>query len=271
MHHDLWDYDLPAAPILADIAVGGRRIKAVVQLTKQAFAFVFDRASGAPVWPIEERPVPRSDTPGERAAATQPFPTRPPPFDRQGVTVDDLIDFTPELRAQALQLVKQHQIGPPSRRRRFRRRRRRDEGTMQLPGSVGGADWQGGAFDPEQHVAVPSIMARSWRTWSRAIRRETDLDFVPGRRAYPPGPQGIATPEAPAGRITAIDLNKGEIAWTVAHGDGPRDHPLLKPLNLPPLGNLGRGGLFVTRTLLFAGEGDPVVVRAGSRLPPEMP
>ena len=98
----LWDYDLPAAPILADITVDGKPIKAVVQLTKQAFAFVFDRTTGRPVWPIEERPVPASDVPGERTARTQPFPTKPPPFDRQGVTIDDLIDFTPELRAEAI-------------------------------------------------------------------------------------------------------------------------------------------------------------------------
>jgi quinoprotein glucose dehydrogenase len=273
VHHDLWDYDLPAAPVVADITVDGRRIKAVVQVTKQAFAFVFDRANGQPVWPIEERPVPRSDTPGERTSATQPFPTKPPPFDRQGVSVDDLIDFTPELRAQALQLVKQYRIGPlftpPS--------IRGDgpdatKGTVQLPGSVGGADWQGAAFDPETGMFyVASITGPFVADLVKGDPARTDLDYVPGRRAYPPGPQGLPLLKPPYGRITAIDLNKGDIAWMVPHGDGPRNHPLLKPLNLPPLGNPGRGGLFVTRTLLFAGEGDPVMVRAGSRLPPEMP
>ena len=273
VHHDLWDYDLPAAPILADITVEGRRIKAVVQLTKQAFAFVFDRTNGTPVWPIEERPVPGSDTPGERVSPTQPFPTKPPPFDRQGVTIDDLIDFTPELRAEALQLVKQYKIGPmftpPS--------IRRDgpgatKGTVQLPGSVGGADWQGAAFDPDSgRLYVSSITGPFVADLIKGDPARTDLDYLPGRRAYPPGPQGLPLLKPPYGRITAIDLNRGDIAWTVAHGDGPRDHPLLKPLNLPPLGNPGRGGLFVTRTLLFAGEGDQVMVRAGSRLPPEMP
>jgi quinoprotein glucose dehydrogenase len=273
VHHDLWDYDLPAAPVLADIRVGGRDIKAVVQVTKHAFAFVFDRTNGQPVWPIEERPVPRSDTPGERASATQPFPTKPPPFDRQGVTLDDLIDFTPELRAQALQLVKQYRIGPmftpPS--------IRGDgpdatKGTIQLPGSVGGADWQGAAFDPETGMLyVPSITGPFVADLVKGDPKRTDLDFLPGRRAYPPGPQGLPLLKPPYGRITAIDLNKGDIAWMVPHGEGPRNHPLLKPLNLPPLGNPGRGGLFVTKTLLFAGEGDPVMVRAGNRLPPEMP
>ena len=273
VHHDLWDYDLPAAPILADVTVEGRRIKAVVQLTKQAFAFVFDRTNGTPVWPIEERPVPGSDTPGERVSPTQPFPTKPPPFDRQGVTFDDLIDFTPELRAEALQLVKQYRIGPmftpPS--------IRRDgpggtKGTVQLPGSVGGADWQGAAFDPDSgRLYVSSITGPFVADLVKGDPARTDLDYLPGRRAYPPGPQGLPLLKPPYGRITAIDLNKGDIAWMVPNGDGPRNHPLLKPLNLPPLGNPGRGGLFVTKTLLFAGEGDPVMVRAGSRLPAEMP
>jgi quinoprotein glucose dehydrogenase len=273
VHHDLWDYDLPAAPILADITVDGRPVKAVVQVTKQALAFVFDRINGQPVWPIEERPVPPSDTPGERASATQPFPTKPPPFDRQGVSLDDLIDFTPELRAQALQLVKQYRIGPlftpPS--------IRGDgpgatKGTVQLPGSVGGADWQGGAFDPETGTLyVTSITGPFVADLVKGDPKRTDLDYVSGLRAYPPGPQGLPLLKPPYGRITAIDLNKGEIAWMVPHGDGPRNHPLLKPLNLPPLGNPGRGGLFVTKTLLFAGEGDPIMVRAGSRLRPEMP
>src|SRR6185295_17340546 len=150
VHHDLWDYDLPAAPVLGDITVGGRRIKAVVQVTKQAFAFVFDRTNGQPVWPIEERPVPVSDTPGERTSPTQPFPTKPPAFDRQGVSADDVIDFTPELHAEAVALLQHYRIGPL-----FTPPTVRGDGpdgirgTIQLPGWVGGADWQSGAFDPE--------------------------------------------------------------------------------------------------------------------------
>ncbi len=273
VHHDLWDYDLPAAPVLADITVGGTRIKAVVQVTKQAFAYVFDRTNGHPVWPIEERPVPRSDTPGERTSPTQPFPTKPPPFDRQGVTVDDLIDFTPELRAEALQLVKQYRIGPmftpPS--------IRGDgpdatKGTVQLPGSVGGADWQGAAFDPDTSMLyVVSITGPFVADIVKGDPKRTDLDYVPGLRAYPPGPRGLPLLKPPYGRITAIDLNKGDIVWMTPNGDGPRDHPLLRGLHLPPLGNPGRGGVLATKTLLFVGEGDPVMVRAGSRLRPEMP
>jgi quinoprotein glucose dehydrogenase len=273
VHHDLWDYDLPAAPVLADITVDGRRVKAVVQVTKQAFAFVFDRTNGQPVWPIEERPVPASDTPGERTSPTQPFPTKPPPFDRQGVTVDDLIDFTLALRAEALTLIKQYRIGPlftpPS--------IRGDgpdatKGTVQLPGSVGGADWQGAGFDPDTGMLyVVSITGPFVADLVKGDPKRTDLDYVPGLRAYPPGPQGLPLLKPPYGRITAIDLTKGDIAWVTPNGDGPRDHPLLKGLNLPALGNPGRGGLLVTKTLLFVGEGDPVMVRAGSRLRPEMP
>ena len=270
VHHDLWDYDLPAAPILADITVDGRPIKAVVQLTKQGFTFVFDRATGEPVWPIEERPVPASDTPGERTAPTQPFPTKPAPFERQGVSIDDLIDFTPQLRAEAIELVKQYKIGPlftpPAVKSDA------IKGTVQLPGSVGGADWQGGAFDKETGILyVESITAPFVADLLKGDPEKTNLDYVPGLRAYPAGPQGLPLLKPPYGRITAIDLNRGELLWTVANGDGPRDHHLLKPLNLPPLGNPGRSSPLVTKSLLFVGEGDPIMVRAGTRLPPEMP
>ena len=270
VHHDLWDYDNPAAPILADITVNQKPIKAIVQLTKQAFAFVFDRVTGQPVWPIEERPVPSSATPGERTSPTQPFPTKPPPFDRQGVTTDDLIDFTPELRAQAIDLARQYKLGPV-----FTPPTVAEgsiKGTLQLPGSVGGADWQSGAFDPETQILyVQSITAPFVADLNKGDPKVTDLDYVPGLRAYPPGPQGLPLLKPPYGRITAIDLNKGDILWTVANGDGPRDHPLLKALHLPPLGNPGRASPLLTKTLLFLGEGDPIMVRAGSRLPREMP
>jgi quinoprotein glucose dehydrogenase len=273
VHHDLWDYDLPAAPILVDIRVDNKPIRAVVQLTKQAFAFVFDRATGRPVWPIEERPVPASDVPGERAARTQPFPTKPPPFDRQGVSIDDLIDFTPELRAEATALLKFYRVGPlftpPSIRSGDPNGRR---GTIQLPGSVGGADWQSGAFDPETGVLyVQSITTPFTADIVKPDPQKSNLDYVSGTRAWTPGPQGLPLFKPPYGRITAIDLNKGEQLWMTPNGDGPRDHPLLKPLNLPPLGSPGRSSPLVTKTLVFLGEGDPVMAALGSRLPPEMP
>jgi quinoprotein glucose dehydrogenase len=273
VHHDLWDYDNPSAPVLADITVDGRRIRSVVQVTKQAFAFVFERTSGRPVWPIEERPVPQSSTPGEETSRTQPFPTKPPPFDRQGVTVDDLIDFTPELRAAALDIAKNYVIGPlftpPSLKGSGPGA---TKGTIQLPGSVGGGDWQGAAFDPETGMLyVPSITAPFVADVIPGDPKQTNLTFTRGTREYPPAPMGLPLLKPPYGRITAIDLNKGEIVWSVPNGDGPRDHPLLKPLNLPPLGNPGRSAPLLTRTLLFVGEGDPIMSGDGARIPPSMP
>jgi len=272
VHHDLWDYDLPSAPILADITVNGRSIKSVVQLTKQAFAFVFDRVTGRPVWPIEERAVPQSRTPGEQTSPTQPFPSRPPPFDRQGITVDDLIDFTPELRAAAVDIVKQYVIGPMFTPPSIKGNGPTDtKGTIQMPGSVGGADWQGGAFDPDTGLLyVQSIAGPFVADIIPGNPNETNLRFTRGTREYPPAPLGLPLVKPPYGRVTAIDLNRGEIAWMVPNGDGPRDHPLLKPLNLPPLGNPGRSAPLATKTLLFLGEGDPIMA-SPERTPKSMP
>ncbi len=272
-HHDLWDYDPPAAPILADITVDGKPIKAIVQITKQAFAYVFDRVSGRPVWPMQERPVPQSTTPGERTSATQPFPTKPPPFDRQGSEVDNLIDFTPELRAEALAITKQYVIGPLFTPPSLRGPGPNDtKGTIQLPGSVGGGDWQGAAFDPDTGwLYVPSITTPFVADIVEGNPAETNLRYTRGGRRWIGGPRGLPLFKPPYGRITAIDLNRGEHRWMVANGDGPRDHPALKGLNLPPLGNPGRPAPLVTKTLLFIGEGSPTMAAAGSRLPPGMP
>jgi glucose dehydrogenase len=272
VHHDLWDYDLPAAPVLADIRVDGRNIKAVVQVTKQGFAFVFDRVTGRPVWPIEERPVPQSKTPGEQTSPTQPFPTKPPPFERQGVTIDDLIDFTPELRAAALEIVKHYVIGPVFTPPSIKGSGPNDtKGTIQLPGSVGGADWQGAALDPETGILyVESITGPFVADIVEGNQKNTNLAWVHGTREYPPAPMGLPLLKPPYGRITAIDLNKGEHVWMVPNGDGPRDHPLLKNLNLPPLGNPGRSSPLATKTLLFVGEGDSIMADP-VRVPPGMP
>ena len=271
-HHDLWDYDPPAAPILADVRVNGRPIKVVVQVTKQAFAYVFDRVTGRPVWPMEERPVPQSTTPGEGTSPTQPFPTKPPPFDRQGSTIDNLIDFTPELRAEAIEITKQYLIGPVFTPPSIRRDGPTDKkGTIQLPGSVGGADWQGAALDPETGwLYVPSITTPFVADIIPGDPARTNLRYVPGTRRWIAGPRGLPLFKPPYGRVTAIDLNRGEHRWMVANGDGPRDHPAIRHLNLPPLGNPGRPSPVLTRTLLFIGEGSPIMVAGGSRLPPGM-
>ena len=274
VHHDLWDYDPASAPVLGDITVDGKPIKAVMQLTKQGFLFVFDRVTGEPVWPIEERPVPASTTPGERAWPTQPFPTKPAPFDRQGLTVDDLIDFTPELRAEALEIVKPYVLGPlftpPSVAAEGH-----TQGTITLPGAAGGANWNGGAFDPETGIFyVPSHTI----PWLNDLVRPPALLEATTPYMHGPagaglvsadaccaqyeisGPEGLPLVKPPYGRITAIDMNTGEHLWMAPNGDGPRNHPRLRHLNLPPLGQQGRAAPLLTKTLLFIGEGDPIIV-----------
>ncbi|HEY3160806.1 MAG TPA: PQQ-binding-like beta-propeller repeat protein [Vicinamibacterales bacterium] len=272
-HHDLWDFDPPAAPILVNITVDGRPIRAVVQVTKQGFAYVFDRVTGKPVWPIEERPVPQSTTPGERTSRTQPFPTKPPAFERQGSTADNLIDFTPELRQEALTIVKQYVTGPLFTPPSIRGKGPNDtRGTIQLPGSVGGADWQGAAFDPESGLLyVPSIATPFVADLLPGDPAKTNLTYTRGTREWIGGPQGLPLFKPPYGRITAIDLNRGEHRWMVANGDGPRNHPAIKHLNLPPLGNPGRAAPLVTKTLLFIGEGSTAMANNGARLPAGMP
>jgi len=257
VHHDIWDYDNTTAPILADITVGGRSIQSVVQLTKQSFAYVFDRVTGEPVWPIVEKPVPASDVPGERAAATQPFPTKPPAYDRQGVSVDDLIDFTPELRAQALEIVKSYRIGPLFTPASLLQAPDGTKGLLSLPGSLGGADWEGGALDPETGVVyVGSHTAPSVLAMGRDSAR-SDMNVV-NLGGGPPTVQGLPLLKPPYSRITAIDLNRGEFLWQIPSGETPeriRSNPALAGVTIPPTGGFARPVVLVTKTLLFAAEG----------------
>jgi len=263
VHHDLWDYDNNVPPILADIKVNGRSIKAVVQLSKQAMAYVLDRTNGKPVWPIVERAVPKSNTPGERTSATQPFPTRPAPFDRHGLTMDDLIDFTPELHAEAVEIAKQYVLGPvftpPSIKGSGPNQ---TKGTLQMPGATGGAEWGGAPFDPETGILyVPSITGTFAADLLPGDPAKTNLRYTRGSRDLVQGPRGLPITKPPYGRITAINLNTGDQVWSVPNGDGPRDNPAIKDLNLPPLGQTSRDMPLVTRTLLFVGQGDPILVR----------
>ena len=249
VHHGVWDYDFPAAPILIDINVNGKPIKAVAQVSKQGFTYVFDRRTGAPVWPIEERPVPQSKVPGERTHPTQPFPTKPPAFERQGVSEADLIDFTPELKQAALDVVKEFDYGPlftpPS-----------EKGTIQNPGWAGGANWQGAAFDPETGTLyVPSMTSPIVVQLIKPNPERSNLLYNRGGTMMPPMIDGLSILKPPYGRVTAIDLNRGETKWTQAIGDGPRNHPLLKDLNLPPMGLPMRNAALVTKSLLFVMPG----------------
>jgi quinoprotein glucose dehydrogenase len=259
----LFDYDNPAAPILADITVDGKRIKAVAQVTKQSWVYVLDRVTGRPVWPITEKPVPASTVPGEKASPTQPIPSKPPAFDRQGITENDLIDFTPELRAEALGIFKRYRTGPVFTPPSVVGDSPTDtKGTIQLPGSIGGADWTGAAFDPETGILyVPSMTNPFVSNLVPGDPKETNLRYRASTRELIQGPRGLPLVKPPYGRITAIDLNRGEQRWMVANGDGPRFHPELKALNLPPLGHSVRAAPLATKTLLFVTEGDQINVR----------
>jgi len=254
VHHDIWDYDIASTPILVDLKIDGKPVKAVVQVGKEAFAYVFNRVTGEPVWPIVERPVPQTDVPGEWTSPTQPFPTKPPAFDRQGITTDDLIDFTPELRQMALQAVEGYHIGPlytpPSVVTAT------NKGTIALPASLGGANWESGAADPETGFVYIASHTRP-SLYALGKSKDSDMDFVLAAGGVPKV-QGLPLIKPPYGRITAYDMNKGEIAWQVPNGDTPdriKNAPALKGVNIPRTGSVSRAGILVTKTLLFAGEG----------------
>ena len=252
VHHGLWDYDFPAAPNLIDIEVDGRAVRAVAQVSKQGFVYTFDRVTGEPVWPIEERSVPTdTDLPGEVPSPTQPFPTKPPPFEYQGTSVDDLVDFTPEIRQMALEAIQGFRLGPlftPH----------SSHGTLIRPTVGGGANWSGAAVDPETGLLyVPSTNGHSLVPFS-----EPDPDSVADLRLItrwgqggrgPVMPQGLPLWKPPYSRMTAIDMTVGEQVWMTPLGDGDRirNHPRLRHLELPPLGGEGRGGPVLTRTLLI--------------------
>ena len=261
VHHGIWDYDNPAPPILVNIEVDGRPLKAVVQVTKQAFAYVFDRVTGEPIWPITERQVASSDIPGERTSPTQPFPTKPAPFDLQGLTLDDLIDFTPELKAQAVEIASQYRIGPLFTPPSLAQAEDGTRGLIQIPGQGGGANWEGAAVDVESGVLyVPSITNPIVRGLFNDPEH-SDMNYVDARWRLP-GPQGLPLVRPPWGRVTAIDLNTGEHLWMVPNGDTPeyvRDHPALAGIEIPRTGTATRGSTIVTRALLFVTSGDPIL------------
>ena len=262
VHHGLWDYDNPSPPNLVTIRPdGGRAVDAVVQLTKQGFAFVFNRVTGKPIWPIEERPVPSSDVDGEHAWPTQPFPTRPPAFTEQGVTLEDAFDLTPELKAAAQVELKKYRIGPvftpPSRR-----------GTVQRPGIIGGANWGGAAFDAASGVlffkttnqASIARVGAPDRSSANPRASEVDAEIVRVGETNAEFMDGVPLLKPPYGHLVALDLNRGTIKWRVPFGDLPAlgRHPALKDVKLPaPLGIPGAPGVLATAGgLVFAGGGD---------------
>ena len=327
VHHGIWDMDIPCAPILMDLTVNGRAVKAIGQPTKQGWIYVFNRVTGAPVWPIEERPVEKGTVPGEWYSPTQPFVTKPPPFERQGVAIDDLIDFTPALRAEAVKLVSNYKIGPiftppvvstwPG-----------PLATLMLPNATGGANWQGGAFDPETKMFY--IFTNTSPTPLGMVKPDptkSDFDWIQGTARNPnatpsassgggaggaqagdagggrgagytisaagspipaagggrgggapaggggeggggPNIQGLPLIKPPYGRITALDMNNGTLAWQIAHGETPdniKNHPALKGLTIPRTGRQGRIGVLVTKSLVIAGEGGFFTAPNGQR------
>ena len=309
VHHGIWDFDIPCAPILVDVTINGRTIKAVAQPTKQAFLYVFNRETGEPIWPIVEKPVEKGDVPGEWYAPTQPFPTKPPAYDRQGVSIDDLIDFTPELRAEALKTVERYKIGPIF----------TPPVVSKLPGPLAtltsgfATNWPGGSYDPETHIAY--IYSQSGASPLGLVpppNGMSDMNFIQGsaltgarttggsgsaagggRTGEEPAPAASApraAAAAPAGggegggggltvrglpllkppyaRISAIDLNKGEILWHIAHGetaDNVKNNAALKGLTIPRTGRPGLISPLVTKTLIIASEGGLFTTPSGAR------
>jgi quinoprotein glucose dehydrogenase len=273
VHHGLWDYDLPAPPVLGTITQNGATKDVVAVPTKMGFLFVFDRVTGQPIWPIEERAVPTSDVPGEHASATQPFPTKPKPFARQGFTDDDLIDFTPEMKARAREIVAQFKSGPlytpPSM-----------QGTIAQPGVIGGSTWGGGALDPRSGIIYvkstnsPALMRiMQVQQQSAEVNASYTWDLSASGRALAvrvgdDTTRTLPINKPPYGTLTAIDLNTGEHVWQVPLGDTPgiKDHPALRAANLPRLGVAGAPGAIVTAGgLLFASGGGSVLFALDTR------
>ncbi|MDE2691233.1 MAG: PQQ-binding-like beta-propeller repeat protein [Acidobacteriota bacterium] len=269
IHHGVWDYDLASAPNLIDITVDGREIKAVAVVSKVAMTYVFDRATGEHVWPIVEAPVDyHSRIPGEELSRTQPFTTRPPPFETLGIDYDDLIDYTPELRAEALEVIRDYVIGPvftppivhgEDGKRAY----------LQNPGPGGGANWTGASFDPETNILyVPSLTRPGAISLSAPDPARSDWRYSINRRPMPKV-QGLPLLKPPYRRITAFDMNRGEMLWQVPLGEGPRDHPAIRHLNLGRLGTppqdgvVTEGGVLVTKTLVISIE--PIVDELGDR------
>ncbi len=255
IHHDIWDWDNPAAPILADLP-NGRKV--VMQVTKQSWVYTFDRLTGEPIWPIEERPVPIGDVPGEWYSPTQPFPTRPAPFDRQGFTEEALVDFTPEILAEAKEAIKNFRYSdnvyaPPS----LAKAADGTVGTLSLPSATGGANWEGAALDPETGlIYIPS--RTDVAVLSVDNDPEADVAFSQAFGVRVPRVRGLPIVKPPYGRITAINMDSGDHVWQVANADTPAsiaNNPALAGLTIPRTGVATRSGLLLTKTLLFAGEG----------------
>jgi len=289
VHHGIWDMDIPCAPILADITVNGKTIKAVAQPTKQAFLYVFDRVTGQPIWPIEEKPVPQGDTPGEKYSKTQPIPSKPAAYNRQGLQVDWLIDFTPELRAEAVKAIEKYKIGPVFTPPVVSKA----EGpiaTLQMASQGAATNWPGGSYDPETHIlyvhsqsavatlglvpppagAAPDVRYHQGTVLSGARRSggSGSAAAAEGGAVTTLTVQGLPLVKPPYGQINAINLDTGDIIWQVPHGETPdaiKNNPALKGLTIPRTGRPGNVGTLVTKTLVVSGEPGFGITSTGQR------
>jgi len=275
VHHDIWNYDTPQVPVLADVVIDGVETPIIAQATKQAFLYVLNRETGEPIWPIEERPVPQSLIPGEQMAPTQPHPTRPAPYDMQGLTEDDLIDFTPELRQMAIEALADFQTGPlflpPLNRDNDIGKR----AALWCPADVGGTNIDGTpAYDPETGIIyVPSQKGCGARVIVPGPEEDdggvvedltqqptgtTVTAWVPGPSASPGRIDGLPYWKAPYSKITAIDLNTGDHLWWTPIGDTPRmvlDHPALAGQPDPRTGSGRQAAMFATPDMVvYAGH-----------------
>ena len=289
VHHGIWDMDIPCAPILADITVNGKTIKAVAQPTKQAFLYVFDRVTGQPIWPIEEKSGPQGDTPGEKYSKTQPIPSKPAAYNRQGLAVDDLIDFTPALRAEAVKAIEKYKIGPVFTPPAVSKA----DGpiaTLQMASQGAATNWPGGAYDPETHIlyvhsqsAVATLGLVPPPAGSAPdVRYHQGTVLAGARRSGGSGStsaaeggavtaltiQGLPLVKPPYGQLNAISLDTGDILWQVPHGETPdaiKNNPALKGLNIPRTGRPGNVGTLVTKTLVVSGEPGFGITSTGQR------
>jgi quinoprotein glucose dehydrogenase len=289
VHHGIWDMDIPCAPILADITVNGKTIKAVAQPTKQAFLYVFDRVTGQPIWPIEEKPVPQGDTPGEKYSTTQPIPSKPAAYNRQGLAVDDLIDFTPALRAEAVKAIEKYRIGPvftPP----VVSQADGPIATLQMASQGAATNWPGGAYDPETHIlyvhsqsavatlglvppppgSAPDVRYHQGTVLAGARRSggSGSASAAAGGAVTALTIQGLPLVKPPYGQLNAISLDTGDILWQVPHGETPdaiKNHPALKGLNIPRTGRPGSVGTLVTKTLVVSGEPGFGITSTGQR------
>ena len=284
VHHGLWDMDIPCAPMLVDITVNGQPVKALAQPTKQSILYVFNRVTGEPIWPIVETPVPKGDVPGEWYAPTQPVPTKPPAYGRNGFLESDVIDFTPELKAEAEKIISKYKIGPlftppvvskPD----------GPLGTLDIGCCQGGTNWPGGSYDPQTHILY--VYGKTEMTSLGLIKPnpgQSDMNFIRGSAAagasqQPAGEgagpaagsltvQGLPLFKPPYGQISAISLDKGEIVWQVPHGETPdniRNNPALKGVNIPRTGRAGNIGIVTTSTLVISGEPGFITNEKGQR------